>query len=128
MELLGRRFKTTAVKYTDRDAYKHFGIDPRHRHVWCVSKDTPIYEIEFEVVEEYAKYPKDAHQIEYWCRAKIEEWNNGQCIPLEEPEFSLVESNVILFTIQFCQPVFEYQFREGFGVVCRLKIVGVKEI
>lgn len=131
MSLVGKQFKTTCIQDEESKRYGCFGIHPKHMFTWGIrDKNTPIYEITFEIVEEYAKYPKDTRQIEYWCFAKTEKFDFGNhtYIPLNEPEFSLVADNVIIFTVQFCQPVFIYQHKEHYGIVCRLKIVDVKQI
>lgn len=96
-----------------------FGVTDKLRNIYGVKKDEPIYEVEFEVVEENPEYPKEIKQ-EYLA------WHN-------EGEYSLVQPNATCFAIQFPFHVFEYQGKERsngqrFGTVTRLRIKNKKEI
>lgn len=91
-----------------------FGVTEKLRNIYGYKPNEPIYDVEFEVVEENAKYPDEVKQ-EYWCL-------------LEDGEHCLIQPNVICFTIQFPYPIFDHQGESRgedlppFGTVERLKV------
>lgn len=111
-------FKTTATLHHIKNMYVNFGVHPKHRYMWGVKDDEPIYEVEFEVVEENPTYPDDTQTIEYYGFR-----------PSYKDECSLIQPNCILFSVQFPYAVFEYTDKhKSLGTVLRLKMLSAIKI
>ena len=121
--MVGDTFKETAVLRSDGVFYS-FGVIPKLRSLYGVRPDEPIYEVEFEVVEEKAGYPdKNSNDIVYYGFKDKDHMGNDR--------YSSIQPTAEMFGMQFPWDVWKYQgtskgmnilgIETFFGIVVRIK-------
>ena len=123
--MIGRTFTTTATICKD-DIFCNFGVTPKLKNVFGVKKDEPIYEVEFEIMEESAVRPK-GHTNDFIYYAFCD---NGK--------YSMIQTTAEMFAMQFPWDVWKHQGklkcvdilgnRKYFGTVVRIEPKSYKEI
>lgn len=112
--MVGDTFKETATLRKGDGVFYDFGVTPNLRGIFGVKEEDPIYEVEFEVVEEKAA-PPDEYTNDYIYYAYY-----------DKGEYSLIQPNAEMFAMQFPWDIWKWQGEvkhdnEYFGIAVRIK-------
>lgn len=99
--MVGDTFKENAVLREDGVFY-NFGVIPKLRSIFGVKPNEPIYEVEFEVVEEKAQRPTGhTNDIMYYALYDKHSFMG--------PKYSLIQPTAEMFAMQFPWDVWKHQ-------------------
>ena len=123
--MIGDRFKETAT-LKENGIFYHYGVIPSLKTIYGVKKDDPIYDVEFEVIEEPAERPV-GHTNDHIYFAMH---RNGR--------YELIQPTAEMFAMQFPWDVWKLQGtekitnmfgeKEYYGTAVRIKPISYTKI